>query len=132
MANDARKKFQTYLFFLRHFERLIRDGRDASSDERLVTSLIEEQHALLSQVTVQTLSPATMDAIRKLLFNAWNSEVTARLNSLFEPEVRVITNQWKPIQTYYALYFLLAAVHEFLVRPAVPPFFVFRNVLVVH
>ncbi len=31
---------------------------------------------------------------------------------MFDPEVRVITNQWKPIQTYYALYFLLAAIHE--------------------
>ncbi len=112
MAQDARKKFQTYLFFLRHFDRLIRAGRDDTSPERLITVLVEEQHPLLAEVATKTLTQAETDRVRKLLFNAWNSEVAARLNSVFDPEVRVITNQWKPVQTYYALYFLLAAIHE--------------------
>jgi hypothetical protein len=112
MSEEARKKFQTYLFFLRHFDRLIREGRDNTSQEHLVSAVIEEQHPLLNGVAVQTLAPARVADIRKLLFNAWNSETAARINSLFDPEVRVITNQWKPIQTYYALYFLLAAIHK--------------------
>jgi hypothetical protein len=84
LSEEAHKKFQTYVFFLRHFERLIRQGRPAT-------------HALTS---------AREAVIRKLLFNAWNSEMAARINSLFAPEVRVIMSQWKPTQTYYALYFI--------------------------
>jgi hypothetical protein len=111
MSRDAKKKFQTYLFFLRHFDRLIRQGRAGGTVQMLVNSLVDEQHALLQGVTAAPVAPATAMAIRKMLFNAWNSETVARVNSLFDLDVRAITNQWKPIQTYYALYFLLAAVH---------------------
>jgi hypothetical protein len=114
---DARQKFQTYLFFLRHFDRLVRHGRNDESIEHLVTALLTEQQPLLAGIQPQTLTPARREVIRKRLFNAWNSETVARINSLFSPDVRVITNQWKPIQVYYAIYFLLAAIHELQAQP---------------
>jgi hypothetical protein len=78
----------------------------------LVNALVEEQHPLLNGVAAPVITEATRNAIKKMLFNGWNSETVARVNSLFDLDVRAITNQWKPIQTYYALYFLLAAIHE--------------------
>src|SRR5690348_14253247 len=112
MSEEAARKFRTYLFFLRHFDRAIRQGRADDTQAALVNALVSEQNALLNAIVPPAISPATTVAIRKMLFNAWNSETVARVNSLFDLDVRAITNQWKPIQTYYALYFLLAAVHE--------------------
>ncbi len=112
MGNGARQKFQTYLFFLRHFDLCIRYNRDQTSMNHLVNALLNEQQPLLAGVGAVALAPARRDVIRRMLFNAWNSETVARMNSLFDPAVRAITNQWKPVQTYYALYFLLAAIHE--------------------
>ena len=112
MSDEASRKFQTYLFFLRHFDRAIREGRANHSTKALANALVNEQQTLLSNLAAPPISPATVTSVRKMLFNAWNSETVARVNSLFDLDVRAITNQWKPIQTYYALYFLLAAVHE--------------------
>lgn len=109
--DEARKKFQTYLFFLRHFDRLMRHARDDSTPECLLEAIMNDQRPRLAGVVRRDLSPASTDAVRKLLFNGWNSETVARINSVFEVDVRAITNQWKPIQVYYALYFLLSAVH---------------------
>ncbi len=112
MSEEAARKFRTYLFFLRHFDRAIRQGRPHDTPEALVSALVSEQHVLLDAIVPPAITPATAVAVRKMLFNAWNSETVARVNSLFDLDVRAITNQWKPVQTYYALYFLLAAVHE--------------------
>ncbi len=109
--SEANKKFRTYLFFLRHFDKLVRHERDDSGLEQLLGVIVAEQRPLLTGMAQRTLSTADLDVLRKMLFNAWNSETVARINSLFAPEVRLITNQWKPIQTYYAVYFLLATVH---------------------
>ncbi len=114
MSDEAVKKFQTYLFFPRHFDWLVREGRDDNTVEHLVSALTDEQHALLATLQPQALTPARLSILRKMLFNAWNSETVARINSLFAVDVRAITNQWKPVQVYYALYFLLAGVHELL------------------
>jgi len=78
----------------------------------LVNALLTEQQPLLAGVGQVALTPARRDTIRRMLFNAWNSETVARMNSLFDPAVRAVTNQWKPVQTYYAIYFLLNAIHE--------------------
>lgn len=112
MADDSIQKFQTFLLFLRHFYDLVLAERDDSSEEKLILALLREQAALLRTPAPRSLSPDLCLTVRKRLFNAWNSETVARMNSNFDVEVRVITNQWKPVQAYYALYFLLAAVHE--------------------
>lgn len=36
--------------------------------------------------------------------------MVARLNSTFDQALLTVTNQWKPIQAYYALYFLLTPI----------------------
>jgi hypothetical protein len=111
-SDDARRSFQTYLFFLRHFDLAIRSRRDDSSEQRLLSAVVREQEPLLVNLRGRILTPELREQIRKLLFNAWNSEVVAGMNSLFDESVRFITNQWKPIQTYYALYFHLVAIHS--------------------
>ncbi len=110
--SQARQKFQTYLFFLRHFDLCVRHDPNHDTMEHLVTALVNEQQPLLVGVEPVALTQARRNMIQRMLFNAWNSETVARMNSLFDPAVRAITNQWKPVQTYYALYFLLATIHE--------------------
>ncbi|HUO03751.1 MAG TPA: hypothetical protein VMU16_01015 [Candidatus Binataceae bacterium] len=110
-TDGAKQRFQTYLFFLRHLDILIRMGRNSSLSSALISSIISEQKPLLRAEKKRHLGQSEQSSIKKLLFNAWNSETVARMNSRFDSDVRFITNQWKPIQTYYAIYFLLAAIH---------------------
>jgi hypothetical protein len=84
MSYDASKKFRTYLFFLRHFDRAIRERRDSHAIEALVHALVNEQLALLDGLAAPAVTPATTTAVRKMLFNGWNSETVARMNSLFD------------------------------------------------
>lgn len=89
--SDARQKFQTYLFFLRHFDRFVRHGRNDQSTEHLIAQLITEQQPLLAGIQAHTLTAARRDALRKMLFNAWNSRCdrTARLHANLRPRLAV-------------------------------------------
>jgi hypothetical protein len=102
---SPRERFTTYRLFLFHFENILREK--GKTQTAILTQLFSEQRSFLPNVTPLRLSDADSRKIRKLLFNARNSEMVARLNSRFDPALRRVTNQWKPIQTYYASYFLL-------------------------
>lgn len=114
MPEDSRKEFQSYLFFLRHFVCLITANRPNQSSEDLIRHLLAEQRPLLSGIQRRAANNGDLQVLRNLLFNSWNSEVTAHLYSAFEPDVKRFTNQWKPVQSYYATYFLLAPIHYLL------------------
>ncbi len=94
--------------FLFHFASILRGKGERQT--AILTRLFHEQRPFLFNPALVNLSDGEGKRIKKLLFNAWNSEMVARLNSNFDQAVLTVTNQWKPIQTYYALYFLLTPI----------------------
>jgi len=108
LSEGARERFTTYLLFLFHFGSILREK--AESQTAILTRLFHEQEQYLRNAETIILDEQKRKRIRKLLFNAWNSEMVARLNSSFDLELLTVTNQWKPIQAYYALYFLLTPI----------------------
>ncbi len=110
MPSSPASEFQSYLFFLYHFRQLIWRGRGDTKPE-LLQQIAASQVPLLANITVRALTGQDRAAIRKYVFTAWNSEAVARLPAGFDPEVLQFTNQWKPVQAYYAIYFHLVALH---------------------
>lgn len=110
MPAEAAIEFQSYLFFLRHFCHLVRLARPNDA-QALSIRLVEEQAPLIGHLQQRPIQPAELPEIRKYLFTAWNSEAVARLSTLQAPEIRQFTNQWKPVQSYYAIYFHLVTLH---------------------
>jgi hypothetical protein len=96
--------------FLFHFERLL--ARQGQTETAILAQLFDEQKQYLSTVKVSLLTEEQRHSVQKLLYNAWNSELVARLNSSFDRSLRTVTNHWKPIQAYYAMYFLLAPIRK--------------------
>ncbi len=105
-VDDAATEFQSYLFFLRHFCELIWAGRAPDREpSHLIQCLVENQTPLVAHLTEIPPSEAQTRELRKYMFTAWNSEAVARLSAVFDSDVRQFTNQWKPVQSYYAIYF---------------------------
>lgn len=112
MSDDSATEFQSYLFFVRHFCQLIRLGRAQPGEpDDLVLAIAANQAPLIAHLQQRPLGAADLQEVRKYLFTAWNSEAVARLSGLLEADIRQFTNQWKPIQSYYAIYFHLVTVH---------------------
>jgi hypothetical protein len=106
-TGEAGKRFQTYLFFVRHLVQLIARGNDWEHQlDQVLSAVCQDQQPLIAATLPAGLTDGERTDIRKFLFNAWNSEAVARLPSRFDRDVKAITNQWKPIQCYYAVYFL--------------------------
>jgi len=110
MPGSPASEFQNYLFFLFHFRQLIGRGRSNAKAE-LLQHLAVAQTPLLAHMPPRALSAQDRAAIRKYVFTAWNSEAVARLPAGFDPEVLQFTNQWKPVQAYYSIYFHLVSLH---------------------
>src|SRR5262249_23677009 len=83
------------------------EGRNLDA---LVGRLAEEQAAASNAVQQVRLTDDARQRLRKYLFAAWNGEAVSQLASVHPSEVRRFTNQWKPVQTYYAIYFHLVAL----------------------
>ena len=49
------------------------------------------------------------DDIKKLLFNAWNTELVLVLPATISPDFVKYANHWSPVQAYYAVYLALQA-----------------------
>lgn len=112
MSDDAAIEFRSYLFFLRHFCILIHQGRAEPDNYDLLSLAISaDQAPLIAHLHQRQLGDADVREVRKYLFTAWNSEAVARLSALLDADVRQFTNQWKPVQSYYAIYFHLVTMH---------------------
>ena len=103
---EARTSFTTYLLFLFHFVKIL--SKQGERQSAILKQLFQEQRSLLSNIRTVALGASELRRVRKMLFNAWNSEMVARLSSNLDQGLLTVTNQWKPIQAYYALYFLIA------------------------
>jgi hypothetical protein len=112
VADEAAIEFQSYLLFVRHFCQLIRAGR-AGPDEldRLVLAISTDQAPRIAHLQQRQLGADDLREVRKYVFTAWNSEAVARLSALLDADIRQFTNQWKPVQVYYAIYFHLVTMH---------------------
>ena len=109
--DDAQKEFQTHLFFLRHFTKLVHEAHgNPESLEVLIVRLLASQAPNLTAIQQTSLADAERQQLRKYLFAAWNGEAVSQLSAVHPAEVRRFTNQWKPIQGYYAIYFQLVAL----------------------
>jgi hypothetical protein len=117
-GNSAASEFQNYLFFLYHFRELVRRQRGATRLD-ILRRIETEQAPRFAHVARRQLNDRDHATIRKYLFTAWNAEAVSRLPAGFDPEVLQFTNQWKPVQAYYSIYFHLVTLH-FAVNARVP------------
>ncbi len=53
---------------------------------------------------------ADVDRVKKLLFNAWNTELLLNLPASFNRDLLRLSNHWSPVQAYYAVYLALRAL----------------------
>src|SRR5262245_34161200 len=91
---------------------LVREGRGLTGDpDQLAAHLFTDQAPRIARLQQRALTAAQRREVRKFLFTAWNAEAVARLSMLLDQDVRQFTNQWKPVQCYYAIYFHLVAMH---------------------
>ncbi len=109
-SEGARQRFDTYRLFLFHLAEIFRE--QGQTETEILTQLFQQQKQYLGNARPSPLSEENRKRIEKLLYNAWNSELVARLNSSFDQSLRTVTNHWKPIQAYYAMYFLLTPIHK--------------------
>jgi hypothetical protein len=112
VPDDPAIEFQSYLFFLRHFRQLIWEGRAAlGAYDDLALAIRAHQEPLIAHLQQRALGGNELREVRKYLFTAWNSETVARLSALLDADIRQFTNQWKPVQSYYSIYFHLVTLH---------------------
>jgi hypothetical protein len=109
-TEGSRNHFRTYYMFLFHFEKILK--KSGQNEAAIITQLFKEQKQYLVTSSHPLLSSQNRYRVQKHLYNAWNSELVARLNSSFDRSLRTVTNHWKPIQAYYALYFLLTFIQK--------------------
>jgi hypothetical protein len=106
----ARNHFSTYQIFLFHFENILK--AQGQTETAILAELFQHQKQYLNNAKPSVLNDQQHYLIQKLLYSAWNSELVARLNSSFDRSLRMVTNHWKPIQAYYAMYFLLIPIFK--------------------
>ncbi|MFA5112913.1 MAG: hypothetical protein WC529_01305 [Candidatus Margulisiibacteriota bacterium] len=80
----------------------------------LIRKLFKDDYRLLRDSFNKRLNNVDcsndLDILRKLLYNAWNTEVLLNLPSRFDNQYIRLTNHWAPVQGYYVLYLLLRAL----------------------
>ena len=74
---------------------------------------------MLPSTPLTTISGEVLDEIKKLLFNAWNTELVLALPGTISGEFTKCANHWSPVQAYYSIYLALQAY--FRCRGLTPP-----------
>ena len=112
-------KFETYknyvcslgLFIGHHY------GGAEQRLERLKSHLYPE--GVRHSVQKPSGSISAIEEIKKLLFNAWNTEIVLTLPRSISVDFVKYANHWSPVQSYYSIYLALQAY--FRSRGSVPP-----------
>jgi hypothetical protein len=101
--------FETYKNYLQSLSVYIKMHFGAAPNcfDKLKTKCI--QRGIFSGVQTTTLPAGTLEKIKKLLFNAWNTELVLALPASISAEFIKFANHWSPVQAYYALYLALQA-----------------------
>lgn len=68
-----------------------------------------ESQGAFARIQMAPFSTTILEEIKKLLFNAWNSEIVLALPSSISPEFVKYANHWSPVQAYYAVYLAIQA-----------------------
>lgn len=103
--SDAARALTTYRNYLSALSGFVRTKYGSGQDE--YQSLLVTQRALVGFGRITRARTVRMSKVRELLFNAWHTEVVLGLpNSLLDPGLIRFTNQWAPVQAYYAVYSL--------------------------
>jgi len=100
---ESRAKYITYKNYLQFFSTYITDK---------YPSLINVKSTYNSIIIGKTFTAKgyKQSIIKKILFNAWNSELVHRCYSILPESFLSLINHWKPVQLYYSLYFLSEAI----------------------
>ena len=89
-------KFDVYQNYLVYFKTFIEEKYN--NPEELISFLLNQINLKKSAHSIKK------DIIKKFLYIGWNTEFLSRINDKREIELLRINNQWKPIQSYYAIY----------------------------
>ncbi|MFA5410346.1 MAG: hypothetical protein WC321_00575 [Candidatus Omnitrophota bacterium] len=104
----AEKSFRTYKNYLKSIELIIETLYGSELFHKL-------KLALRNDVPVTAAKPAStvdLNKIKKLLFNAWYSEIILYLPNSFDPGLKFYSNHWAPVQAYYSVYLSLRSLIE--------------------
>lgn len=105
---DAARALTTYRNYLAALGSFMRAEYGNPSDR--LQRVAETQNQLPGFQSIAKTAAYSTVAVRKLLFNAWHTEVVLNLPEFFsDPGLIRFTNQWAPVQAYYAIYSLWRA-----------------------
>jgi len=101
--------FRTYKNYLQSLSGFVteRYGSSPGCFSRLKAQCT--QQGIFSGVQATTVNSQTKEDIKKLLFNAWNTELVLALPAAISPDFIKYANHWSPVQAYYAVYLSLQA-----------------------
>lgn len=106
--SDAARALTTYRNYLGALSEFVR--ATYGSGQNQYRNLLDAQRALVGFGRINRARTINMSRVRELLFNAWHTEVVLGLpDSLLDPGLIRFTNQWAPVQAYYAVYSLWRA-----------------------
>lgn len=111
--------FETYKNYISSLALYIRNrhGNPPDCFQGLKSRLAGQ--GILSSIPLTPISGALLEEIKKLLFNAWNTELVLVLPSSISGEFAKYANHWSPVQAYYSTYLALQAY--FRCRGLTPP-----------
>jgi hypothetical protein len=66
---------------------------------------------ILPAQRIPNFSVKSLEEIKKLLFNAWNTEIVLALPRWFSKGFSKYANHWSPVQAYYSIYLALQAYY---------------------
>ena len=101
--------FETYKNYISGLALYINECYGGSPDcfPRLKAAVVRQQ--VLPQISPIVVSGDFLEEIKKLLFNAWNTELVLVLPSSISREFTKCANHWSPVQAYYSIYLALQA-----------------------
>lgn len=111
--------FETYKNYLQSLSLYIAThyGSGANCFSALRETCI--QHGVLAGAQKLAHDTGRLEEIKKLLFNAWSTELVLALPSTISAEFVKYANHWSPVQAYYAVYLALQAYFRSI--PLAPP-----------
>jgi len=104
----AEKSFRTYKNYLKSIE-LIIESLYGSDLFRNIKSALEKGSPISNTTQAVTYD---INKIKKLLFNAWYSEIILSLPNSFDSSLKFYSNHWAPVQAYYSVYLSLRSLIE--------------------
>lgn len=102
---EAAKSFRTYFNYLEALSKLMYTKYNDYNDLKNILKQNSHINSIIKSVNIDKIK------IKKILFNAWNTELILNLPSLYESDLKIYSNHWLLVQIYYSVYLLLRALY---------------------